>query len=329
MHPRAPVLSNSCSFHQFARFPVEICDHIWQISTQDYPARIVDLREIRYTVSQRWSTGLPISWQPLTESNTEDPLALMKPNRTKEIAGFKSRVPAPTILYVCRASRHVAQKRYSKAFGTKDMPAGTWIDFDKDILYLSWEFCNVVIGGLDDFTGPKFRNYYQERWKPRGDFLEDLQQDIRAVKDLAVAGLWKFGDNIHAFLSDMFHIITQFADPGKYTNLERFTLIDAQHVPDRTGNLVFAGASQFLSVQSSDPDYYKSMMEFRQWLFDNLYYEWLRDGPDPYPWHEFGILEEGENSLISPGIPSRRSESRLATAADIARARLYLYGSES
>ena len=59
---------------------------------------------------------------------------------TREIAGFKSRAPAPTILYVCRESRSIAQKSYTKAFGSADVPAETWIDFEKGILYLSFDF---------------------------------------------------------------------------------------------------------------------------------------------------------------------------------------------
>ena len=103
------------------------------------------------------------------------------------VAGFNSRALAPTLSCICQASRHMAKKSYTKAFGTEDMPADTWINFEKDVLYITKDFCYL---GFRDFpfarhpwqTTTRF-NTGQE--KPFGYFYRDLHEDSRRFKDLA------------------------------------------------------------------------------------------------------------------------------------------------
>jgi hypothetical protein len=161
------------SFSLFPQFPTEIRNYIWKIAVEDYPARIVDLREYRRPAKS------------LTESSSSDLQAQKEIDDTREIAGFKSRAPAPTVLYICRDSRYIAQESYTKAFGTADMPAETWIDFEKDILYLSLDFCYVALEGLPDIRDSYPRTRYHKvrirRKEPNGYFLKELSQDIRGI----------------------------------------------------------------------------------------------------------------------------------------------------
>lgn len=94
-----------CSSRSFSFFPQlipEIRNQIWKICTEDYPARIIDLREYR---EYR---------RPIT------------PASPTEVTGFISRTRRPALLYVCRDSRDIARGSYTKAFGTAKHPAQTW-----------------------------------------------------------------------------------------------------------------------------------------------------------------------------------------------------------
>jgi hypothetical protein len=65
------------------------------------------------------------------------------------------------------------------------MPAETWIDFEKDILYLSLDFCYVALEGWPDirhsYPRTRFNTGRIERKEPHGYFLNELSQDIVTV----------------------------------------------------------------------------------------------------------------------------------------------------
>jgi hypothetical protein len=288
------------SFNLFPQFPTEIRNYIWKISVEDYPARIVDLREYRRSISRASSPETQLT------SKSDD---------IREVAGFKSRVPAPTVLYICRDSRYIAQESYTKAFGTKDMPAETWIDFEKDMLYLSLDFCYVALEGLPEIQ--LFSRFHTGRKEPHGYFLKELSQDIQKVKDLAISGLWSLGSELWdtTVLDDIFTITKLFVD------LERFTLVDAQHAPDLTADLVFADESPYIFTQVQDPNY-QGLMEYREGLFDCGYAfdDRVWAGLEPYPWFEFGTLVERQQGCVTSGTRRRKTGSRLATEEDRQRA---------
>jgi hypothetical protein len=54
--------------------------------------------------------------------------------------GLRSQCPPPNLLFVCRESFEVATRYYAKAFGTCGAFPCTWFDFERDILYLDWDF---------------------------------------------------------------------------------------------------------------------------------------------------------------------------------------------
>ncbi|KAL5325124.1 hypothetical protein ACEPPN_006247 [Leptodophora sp. 'Broadleaf-Isolate-01'] len=317
--PAALASSKDYCLPHFRQFPAEIRDYIWEICAQDYPARIVDLREIRQTVPLQSNSGNPR--QCLGESSTSDttgPTAIIE---TKVVAGFKSRAPAPTLLYVCQASRHMAKKSYTKAFGTEEMPPETWINFGKDVLYITKDFCYLGFRDLPLARHPwqvtiRFNTGQDE---PFGYFYKNLKQDIRQVKDLAISGYWTFGSDrpwSYEGEDDMGMITTHFACA------ERVTLVDPQHAPERTSHLRFANISPYEEAQSEKPDHCQKMLGYRDFLFDRQ--AWGRGGVwmgwDPYPWFEFGTVVEMEQDCNDAGISTRSSESRLATEEDRCRA---------
>jgi hypothetical protein len=54
-----------------------------------------------------------------------------------------------------------------------------------------------------------------------------------------------------------------FIIANSFGNLERVTLVDAQHTPDCTAVLGFADRSPYLSAQVQDLDY-KDLMDYRE-----------------------------------------------------------------
>lgn len=303
------------SFGYFSQFPPEIRNHIWKISVKDYPARIVDLREYRRPISCRLSPEALLASKSHTETSLSDSQNQKRADEPREVAGFKSRVPAPTILYVCRDSRYIAQESYTKAFGTASMPAETWIDFEKDMLYLSLDFCYVAMEGLPGTL--YYPRLHTGRKEPHGYFHKDLSQDIQKVKDLAISGLWSLGsENLWGTVIDDIWLIA-----GSFVNLERFTLVDTQHAPDLTANLGFVDEFPYFFAQVQDPNY-QDFRHFREDLFDSVYafHDRYWVGLEPYPWFEFGILLERPGDCIASGTRPRKTGSRLATEEDRQRA---------
>jgi hypothetical protein len=175
------------------------------------------------------------------------------------------------------------------------MPAETWIDFEKDILYLSLDFCYVALEGL--VKNYRIQRFHTGRKEPHGYFLKELSQDIQKVNNLAISGLWSPGSNIcWGVLADISVIAKPFVDLG------RFTLVDAQHTLDLTADLAFVDEflHSFAGAQLRGPNF-QDLMEYRKRLLDysaGLYEVGHSDdmrvwaGLKPYPWFELGILVE-------------------------------------
>lgn len=133
----------------------------------------------------------------------------------------------------CRDSRAAAQKSYSKAFGTSDMPAETWIDFEKDMLLLSQEFCRAGLTGWG-FKFNHYGGYHEARclrpsMSREGElykfFLEDLSPDIQKVKDLAVNGISSHGTGMTIRIVQNIDIRILRDTANLFLNLERITCI--------------------------------------------------------------------------------------------------------
>lgn len=131
------------------------------------------------------------------------------------------------MLSVCHESRGIAQQFYTKAFGTANIPAQTWIDFEKDVLYLAFDVCY-------------WNNIY---------FYTDLREDIKKVKRLAIGGIWspesrnlEMGGVSHAII----HVLREFG------NLLDLFLVNGQHGPDSTADLDFDDYAHYLSEERRD-----------------------------------------------------------------------------
>ncbi|KAL2064664.1 hypothetical protein VTL71DRAFT_3802 [Oculimacula yallundae] len=317
--PAALEGSEDIRFPRFAELPTEIRDYVWEICVRECPARIVDLREVRENIPR-----LPPhanAHHPSEESSTSDITDPVASIETKVVAGFKSRASAPNLLYICQASRRTAKKTYTKAFGTKDRPPQTWINFEKDVLYISKEFCYNGFRDLPFARHPwqttlRFNTGQKE---PFGYLYKDLKEDIRKVKDLAISGYWTFGSHIpwcYPTEIDMGMITTHFECA------ERVTLVDPQHSPELTSHLRFANVNVYEKAQVEKLEDYQDMLRYRDYLFDQMAWDtggvWM--GWDPFPWFEFGLLMEKEEDCNDAGISVRRTESRLATEEDRCRA---------
>ena len=145
--------------------------------------------------------------------------------------------------------------------------------------------------------------------------------DIEKVKDLAISGHWSPGSCI--WYTDV--LVDILTINKLFVHLERFTLVDAQHTPDHTADLVFADESLYLSngVQLQDPnyenmtEYRKGLLDYREGLFEHICEDkrvWA--GLKPYPWLELGILVERQQGGTTSGVRPRKTESRLATEED-------------
>jgi hypothetical protein len=99
------------------------------------------------------------------------------------------------------------------------------------------------------------------RKQPYGHFYKELSHDIQKIKDLAISGICDLGSK--GPLMKDFEI---FVIANSFGNLERVTLVDAQHTPDCTAVLGFADRSPYLSTQVQDPNY-KDSMDYREWMF--------------------------------------------------------------
>lgn len=178
---------------------------------------------------------------------------------------------------------------------------------------------------------PHWFNGFAPQWhtgweKPRGYFGKELNQDIEKVKDLAVSGVW----NVSTYLwirGECIESIDHIFTIAKcFVNLERFTFVDTQYLPDCPGpylptELVFAGELPPCNQKSpcwfGQPDGHSDSLSYRKRMFDFGYWhdDRIWGGLDPYPWFGLGILVEREKQQDS-GIRPRKTGSRLATDED-------------
>jgi hypothetical protein len=110
----------------------------------------------------------------------------------------------------------VAQKLYTKAFGTTDIPAETWFDFQRDTLYIHFNMCRI-----EDSL-----------------FYKELSKDLKRVRNLALGGVW-VGPSWRDPFTGHFGIPLRFIIPT-FGNLETVTLVDAHHKANRTADLAVA-----------------------------------------------------------------------------------------
>ncbi|KAG4430026.1 hypothetical protein IFR05_014495 [Cadophora sp. M221] len=152
----------------------------------------------------------------------------------------------------------MAKKSYTKAFGTEEMPPETWINFEKDVLYITKDFCYLGFRDLPFARHPwqvtiRFDTGQEE---PFRYFYKSLKKDIRRVKDLAVSGHWTFGsDSAWSYEpeSDMGMFTTHFACA------ERVTLVDPQQAPEQTSHLRFTKINPYEKAQSAKPEFYQKI----------------------------------------------------------------------
>jgi hypothetical protein len=98
------------------------------------------------------------------------------------------------------------------------MPAETWIDFEKDMLYLSFDLCLTALEHNDnkEFSMACWR-FNTGRKEPYGYFYKELSHDIQKVKDLAISGIWNLG--LDAPFRKLFEIS---AIANSFRNLESY-----------------------------------------------------------------------------------------------------------
>jgi hypothetical protein len=103
----------------------------------------------------------------------------------------------------------------------------------------------------------------------------------------------------------------------RFINLERITLVDAQHAPELTGNLAFAEECPSISTLAQEPrNHY--LLNFREDMFHLIYCmdDKVWHGLKPYPWFEYRTIIERQPNCVTSGIRPQNSGSRLATDED-------------
>jgi hypothetical protein len=125
------------------------------------------------------------------------------------------------------------------------MPAETWIDFKKDMLYLSFDFCLTALEHTGtDMYDYAFIRFNTGRKQPYGYLYKELSHDIQKVKDLAISVLRNLGSKGPWMKHFEIFIIAY-----SFGNLERVTLVDAQYTPDCAAVLGFADRSPYLLLK--------------------------------------------------------------------------------
>lgn len=147
------------------------------------------------------------------------------------IYGFQAQAAFIPLLYVCRESFAVASKIYTRAFGTAEAYPETWFAFDRDMLYLDFNY-----------------------------LLGDLSLDVKKVENLTVcAQPVSYNDRFfQRGIGEryMAEILTYF---GKGKTL---TLVNSQHESLNRRELVFTDVSStggsFLCFRGLDAEYSRS-----------------------------------------------------------------------
>jgi hypothetical protein len=126
------------SFPQFTGLPPEIRQMIWQATAVP---RIVYLELVE-------NDNHPYSQvSSVTSIDGPEGVAFFEPDPQSEAArlsqgpgpvlSFRSQ-SIPTLFLICKESYLVAEKLYTKSFGTEDTLPSTWFNFELDTLYLDW-----------------------------------------------------------------------------------------------------------------------------------------------------------------------------------------------
>lgn len=205
------------SFPQFSSLPAEIRQMIWQVAV--FP-RIVYLEmvdEAKHTCSRVWSmTSIEgpesIGFFDLDNQSTADRLR----HGPWPLWSFKSQ-SIPPLFHTCKESQRVAERIYSKSFGTECAPPTTWFNFELDTLYLDWgvhDEDEEEMSGVDFSFGPI-----------------DLSEDVKKVQNLAIyGGEHPLDTPVHEWID---HVLDYLG------NVQSLTMVIPSHERDECANLVF------------------------------------------------------------------------------------------
>jgi hypothetical protein len=210
-------------------------------------------------------------------------------------AAFKSKTPAPALLFVCLESFEVASKMYFLAFGSSEGRPEVWFNFEKDILLLDWGFA----------AGPGIQYGPEE-------FLEELRQ----IKNLAVVHADSFPENFE--FED--HEEWLGAILLSFTGTKRLYIVDwgNNHPPEDKSRLIFMPSNDFdailaffalsyysdnkspASLWAAKTEFSKKQYEhYQRHRVDN---EWVQNALDDY----FDIGDDDINNLVGNSTASSR-----------------------
>ena len=133
-------------FTLFRKLPPELRNQIWVLSLPD--PRIVALQK---------------HCQPIPRSVRYSSTTSQTNSGQESVTIYRSQTFVPIISAVCRESRAIVEQSYALAFRTDNSP-GTWIDFQRDVLYIPHEI-----------------------YRDGSDFYENFQQDVKQVRTLQSA----------------------------------------------------------------------------------------------------------------------------------------------
>ena len=255
-NPRSRQLPDR--FPLFPKLPPELRIYIWELSL--LPPRIIFLEQFRPRVSQPTSSALSHDSQndaarlSTAASQITTHELLLISTVCQNATAYRSQCRAPATLFACHESRTIAEKSYTKAFGSAGTPASTWIDFKKDILCLSFDFCTAEHkAGLDT----------------NRCFYEELSHDIKRVKHLAISGVWSPGSQAPWHSATFIPLVELIKIFG---NLETLFLVDARHAADCTTDLVLAdeespsGSAEVYDALDQSQYGFEDLFDYSKWL---------------------------------------------------------------
>jgi len=199
------------SFRRFRELPPELRNLIWVFSLPE-PC-IVALREYHQPIAPPALRANRLAFLTHKFQHVNN-----QANEQGSVLVYKSQSFAPAMYAACRESRFIFQQFYTQLFQTENS-FGTWMDPYKDALYLPLDLCLV---------GSRF---YSTFW-----------QDIADVNILAVNGIYdRFPDESRVYtlsaMSEILDILKAFG------NLKWLILVEAEHRPERTADLVRIGCA--------------------------------------------------------------------------------------
>jgi hypothetical protein len=130
------------SFHRFNDLPTELRYLIWVLALPGPRVIKLEQRRLESHFYSSVRSDIPIEFPMKPEDPT---LALehltqwfgsVLPIGMRYYYGMRPKCPPPAILYANREGYNIASKFYTRAFGTEHVFPETWIDFERDIVFL-------------------------------------------------------------------------------------------------------------------------------------------------------------------------------------------------